>query len=76
VLALYFLPSIIARNHERAGAICVLNLFTGWSVVGWVAAFIWACTSPTLASPASVAEWNFNNEIPICRKLEGRIFKD
>lgn len=24
----------------------LLNLFFGWSLIGWVAALIWACTNP------------------------------
>jgi hypothetical protein len=45
-LALYFLPSAVARGKENAGLIFLLNLFTGWSLIGWIAAFIWAATSP------------------------------
>ena len=47
VLALYFLPAIIAalREHNNAGAILVLNLFLGWTVLGWVLALVWACTN-------------------------------
>ncbi len=44
-IALYFLPSIIARNKRNATAIFILNLLTGWSVLGWVAALIWALTN-------------------------------
>ena len=46
ILALYFLPSILAatRRHLSATAIFFLNLFLGWTFVGWVAAFVWACT--------------------------------
>jgi hypothetical protein len=43
-LALYFLPSIIAlaRNKRDALAIFLLNLFLGWSVIGWFVALIWS----------------------------------
>jgi hypothetical protein len=43
-LALYFLPSIIAlaRNKRDTLAIFLLNLFLGWSVIGWFVALIWA----------------------------------
>lgn len=45
-LILYFLPANIAgmRHHRNAGAITVLNLFLGWTFIGWVAALVWACT--------------------------------
>ena len=47
-LALHFLPAIIAscRHHPHAGAIFLLNLFLGWTVIGWGAALIWACIIP------------------------------
>jgi len=40
----YFLPSIvaIARKKKNAVAIFMLNLFLGWSFVGWVVALVWA----------------------------------
>ena len=47
VLGLYLLPGIIAaiRSHVNAGAILVLNLFLGWTFIGWVLALVWACTN-------------------------------
>ncbi len=43
-LILYFLPSIIAlaRNKRDTLAIFLLNLFLGWSVIGWIVALVWA----------------------------------
>jgi Superinfection immunity protein len=40
----YFLPFAIAFNKKRAnsGAIFALNLFLGWSLIGWVVALVWA----------------------------------
>jgi hypothetical protein len=41
---MYFLPSVIAlaRNKRDILAIFLLNLFLGWSVIGWFVALIWA----------------------------------
>ena len=41
---LYFLPFAIAFNKKRAnsGAIFAINLFLGWSLIGWVVALVWA----------------------------------
>lgn len=41
---LYFLPAIIgfARSKRDAVSILVLNLFLGWTAIGWVIALIWA----------------------------------
>lgn len=43
-LAVYFLPTIIAgvRSHRNLIAIGVLNAAFGWTLVGWIAAMIWA----------------------------------
>jgi ABC-type sugar transport system permease subunit len=40
----YFLPFAIAYNKKRAnaGAIFALNLFLGWTLIGWVLALVWA----------------------------------
>ncbi|EMY3554920.1 superinfection immunity protein [Flavobacterium psychrophilum] len=42
----YFLPSIIAlfRSKSNTTAIVMLNLFLGWTFIGWVVALIWAVT--------------------------------
>ena len=38
VLTLYFVPSIIAksRDHHQFATILVLNIFLGWTFIGWV----------------------------------------
>jgi RsiW-degrading membrane proteinase PrsW (M82 family) len=43
----YLLPSFIAaaRNHHNGGSILVLNLFLGWTFLGWVAALIWSVSA-------------------------------
>lgn len=47
ILMIYFLPATIAvfRDHNNAGAISVLNLLAGWTVIGWIAAMVWASTN-------------------------------
>ncbi len=44
VLSLYLAPSIIADANERddALAITLFNVLLGWTVIGWIAAFMWA----------------------------------
>lgn len=43
-LTLYFVPSIAAfkRRMPNRFAIFLLNLFFGWTVIGWFVALIWA----------------------------------
>lgn len=40
----YMLPTSIAlwREHRNTGGVFILNLFLGWTLVGWVIALIWA----------------------------------
>ncbi|HEY6110579.1 MAG TPA: superinfection immunity protein [Gemmatimonadales bacterium] len=42
---LYTLPWGVAtlRRSRDTGSIAVINLFLGWTVVGWVVALAWAC---------------------------------
>ena len=42
----YVLPTIIAlhRRNTDKKAIIVLNLLSGWTMVGWIITFIWACS--------------------------------
>jgi len=51
---MYFLPTIIGRNKSDAGLIFVVNLFLGWTVVGWVVALIWACAADTRPVPVQL----------------------
>ena len=44
LLAVYFIPTMAGAKKRNAGAIFVLNLFLGWTLVGWVVALVWACT--------------------------------
>jgi len=39
---LYFLPAIIGRDKRDASGIFLLNLFLGWTLIGWFIALIWA----------------------------------
>lgn len=42
---IYFLPTVIGRRKRNVTAIFVLNLFLGWSIIGWIVALVWACTT-------------------------------
>jgi hypothetical protein len=49
---IYFLPTVIAliRGHLSGLAIFLLNLFLGWTLLGWIIALIWSCTGNTAAN--------------------------
>ncbi|MDM8000719.1 MAG: superinfection immunity protein [Dehalococcoidia bacterium] len=43
-MALYFLPTIVilARRKKNVLGPILVNILLGWTVVGWIAALIWA----------------------------------
>lgn len=47
-LFIYFLPTMIGWNKKSVAGITILNLFLGWSILGWIAALIWAVESPAV----------------------------
>jgi hypothetical protein len=57
LLFAYFIPAIVAfgREHHNKGGILALNLFLGWTLIGWVGALVWALTNP---SPSAVVANN------------------
>jgi len=38
----YFIPSIIASQKEGCAGPILINIFLGWSLIGWVVALVWA----------------------------------
>lgn len=58
-IALYFAPGLVAVlcGHPKAVGIIILNLVLGWTLIGWVMSFIWACRQPEADSAdAAVAK--------------------
>lgn len=47
LLALYFLPTIVARHqrHHATASIFLLNLVLGWTLIMWIVCFIWASSA-------------------------------
>ena len=43
----YFLPAIIAwrRGHHQQNPIFIINLFFGWTLIGWVVCLAWAVSA-------------------------------
>ena len=52
-LALYFVPSVIARNRKHYKEVAIINLFLGFTVLGWLAALALAVTSPEMETAKS-----------------------
>lgn len=41
----YFLPTVVAvlRRYHNALPVFLVNLFLGWTLLGWLGALIWSC---------------------------------
>jgi Superinfection immunity protein len=54
-IAIYFLPTIIAfeRGHAQRGMVAVIDIFLGWTLVGWVVALAIACSATASAAAMS-----------------------
>ena len=44
LLFIYFIPAFVAtqRKHVAVSAITLINLFLGWTLIGWLVSLIWA----------------------------------
>jgi uncharacterized membrane protein YqaE (UPF0057 family) len=44
VVEVYLFPAVIAwaRRHRNRAAIILLDILLGWTLLGWVAAMVWA----------------------------------
>ena len=47
-VTIYIIPLIVAikKKHPYKVPIILINIFLGWSFLGWVGALIWACILP------------------------------
>lgn len=43
LLAIYLIPALLAtlKKHKNVTAIWILNIFAGWTFIGWVGALVW-----------------------------------
>lgn len=72
LVALYFLPWIVAyqRDHHQCNSIALLNLFLGWTFIGWVAALVWSASAlRSEVAPATEVATPAANGNPSFRRL-------
>jgi hypothetical protein len=52
LLTIYFVPAIIgfARHHRQKWPIMVIDLFLGWTLIGWVVALAMSVSATTARS--------------------------
>ena len=44
LLLIYFVPTMVAGNKKNSMGVYILNIFLGWTFIGWVIALVWAVT--------------------------------
>jgi hypothetical protein len=56
-LFVYFVPTLVAmkRKCKSFSGICVVNIFLGWTFLGWVVALAWAASGEQHHKPANVS---------------------
>jgi hypothetical protein len=49
IVLIYMLPTFVAfaREHPRRHDIAVVNILFGWTLIGWIAVFLWATLTET-----------------------------
>lgn len=47
IILAYLLPSLVAfaRHHRNDNSICVINIFLGWTILGWIICLAWSFSS-------------------------------
>lgn len=52
IIGLYFLPTIVAvvRRAPNAASVAVVDIFLGWTVIGWIIALAMAVRDRTVAT--------------------------
>jgi hypothetical protein len=60
---IYFIPTFWAMDKRHTGAIFALNLFLGWTFIGWVGALIWAIMDK---EPVRRKPVNYDTKLSYC----------
>jgi predicted RNA-binding Zn-ribbon protein involved in translation (DUF1610 family) len=65
-LLVYFIPSFVATNRgtKNKTGIILLNVFLGWTGLGWLGSLIWACCDPLENKKTNISKqtWTYTCE--------------
>lgn len=58
LIGIYLVPTVIAcvKHHPEKLTIILINIFLGWSMIGWVGSLIWACILPKEEHKSNIYE--------------------
>jgi hypothetical protein len=70
--ALYFLPLYEAwrRQHPNLTGVGLVNLLLGWSIIGWVAAIVWAHKKHEASAPDTLSQERRPSPAPPSRAVK------
>jgi hypothetical protein len=69
-MPIYMLPSIMGRDKNKFNSILLLNIFLGWTVIGWGLLLVWALK--TDKDPLRVYR---SKTLDCCPKIEAELTK-
>ncbi len=65
-LCVYFFPSIVAiLRRVNIGQVIVINLFLGWTLIGWVSALVMSCATKIYIDPPQVNHYYQAPALPL-----------
>lgn len=67
---IYFLPSILACEKCNYKSVLLLNIFLGWTIIGWVVSLIWGLK--TVKDPLKMYRLGTSD---CCPKIEAELVK-
>lgn len=69
---MYFFPAYVGRNHKKFYTILLVNLATGWTIVGWIGALIWGL----MDEGGGKTESNNNDEVTPFKEKHREVYHD
>jgi hypothetical protein len=70
ITPIYFLPSILACDKCNYKSVLLINIFFGWTIVGWIASLVWGLN--TAKDPLRVYRSVTHN---CCPKIEAELIR-
>ena len=70
-VAIYLLPTLAAGNKNGKSLVFLINLLTGWTIIGWIVAGIMAISLPT--NRCSLCHGEIDKNVKRCKKCGGSL---
>jgi hypothetical protein len=70
ILVIYFAPTLVGWNKPNINSVIAVNLFLGWTFVGWVVALAMAVSSPKANHPPVIISSAKEDKLDKLKKLK------